>query len=440
MDSLSATPEREAPRTLGHRPVLDGLRGLAVLLVIALHVGLLAAGFIGVDIFFALSGFLITALLYEEHDRAGNISLRRFYARRARRLLPALAALAAGFALVVLILDPFPGIWPLGRLEAVTLLFVNNWVTALAPGHGHVLGPLSPTWTLAEEVQFYILWPAALWALLRMRARPRTVLLLVAIAIAALVCAGTATRHAIANYNAYTSPLDRGAELLLGAAVAIAWRERLTPRFLDSPIAGWLLVAGLTLLLVVAAPPVWSSYLPAATLAAILIVHLLGARGPVLDRALSWRPVRYTGRISYGIYLYHLPTYWLLWTYVPGRSPLFYAPIVLAISVIAATASWRLIEAPVVRGLRAMISTDNRSHDRHDQNHLPHVHVSGWVRRRTGPESRKPARRPRTRAPSMAPRRADPRGGHRRHQLADGSARGLRDGTKHVRADPRRVG
>jgi peptidoglycan/LPS O-acetylase OafA/YrhL len=440
MDSLSATPAREVPRALGHRPVLDGLRGLAVLVVIALHVGLLAAGFIGVDIFFALSGFLITALLYDEHDRAGMISLRRFYARRAQRLLPALAALAVGFALVVLVLDPFPGMWPLGRLEAVTLLCLNNWVTAIAPGHGHVLGPLSPTWTLAEEVQFYLLWPAALWGLLRLRARPRTVLMLLAIAIVALIGTGTVARYAVANYNAYTSPIDRGAELLLGAAAAIAWRERLIPRILGAPIAGLLLAAGLTLLLATAAPPVWSSYLPAAALTALLIVNLLGGRGRVLDRALRWRPLRHTGRLSYGIYLYHLPIYWLLWTYVPGRSPLFYAPIVLAISMIAATASWRLIEAPVVRGRKAMIPTDNRSHDRYDQNHLPHVHVSGRVRRRPGSEPRAPARRPRTRAPSMAPRRADPRGGYRRDQLSNGSARRLRDGTQHVRPDPRRVG
>jgi peptidoglycan/LPS O-acetylase OafA/YrhL len=350
MNSLSCTEERQRPRTLGRRPVLDGLRGVAVLLVIALHVGLVAAGFIGVDIFFALSGFLITALLYEEHDRAGKISLRRFYARRAYRLLPALAALAVAFALVVLLLDPFGGIWSLGRLMTATLLFVNNWVTALAPGHGHVLGPLSPTWTLAEEVQFYLLWPAALWALLRVGARPRAVLVLVVVAIVALVCAGTAARHALPNYNAYTNPLDRGAELLLGAAAAIAWRERLTPRILELPIAGVLLAAGLALLLAVAAPPISSSYLPAAALAGLLIVNLLGARGRVLEAVLEWRLLRYTGRISYGIYLYHLPIYYLLWTYVPGRSPLIYAPIVLAVSVGAATASWRLIEAPVVRG------------------------------------------------------------------------------------------
>jgi peptidoglycan/LPS O-acetylase OafA/YrhL len=256
------------------------------------------------------------------------------------------------FALVVLVLDPFPGMWPLRRLEAGSLLCLNNWVTAIAPGHGHVLGPLSPTWTLAEEVQFYLLWPAALWGLLRVRARPRTVLLLLAIVIVALVGGGTMARHAIANYNAYTSPIDRGAELLLGAAAAIAWRERLMPRMLDSPIAGLLGAAGLVLLVATAAPPVRSSYLPAAALTALLIVNLLGGDDRLLDRALRWRPLRYAGRISYGIYLYHLPIYWLVWTYLPGRSPLFYAPIVLAVSVIAATASWRLIEAPVVRGVR----------------------------------------------------------------------------------------
>ena len=171
-DSCSASPasgialrsagDQQPPRRLGHRPVLDGLRGVAVLLVVAVHVGLLDSGDIGVDVFFPLSGFLITALLYEEWERHGALSVRRFYARRARRLLPALTMLVVAFAALARLVHTFSATLPKGTLAASTLLFANNWVATLSPAHGRALGPLSPTWSLAQEGQFYLLWPAVL--------------------------------------------------------------------------------------------------------------------------------------------------------------------------------------------------------------------------------------------------------------------------------------
>src|SRR5437879_173750 len=114
-------PRSNDTTRLGRRPALDGLRGVAVLLVMAAHTGLLSNGYVGVDIFFALSGFLITSLLYDEFERTGRISFRRFYGRRARRLLPALVIVVAAFVCVVVALDPFPNLWPLGRLILSTL-------------------------------------------------------------------------------------------------------------------------------------------------------------------------------------------------------------------------------------------------------------------------------------------------------------------------------
>ncbi len=352
---------------LGRRPALDGLRGLAVMVVIGVHLGLVAGGYVGVDVFFALSGFLITALLYEEWDRTGTIELRRFYKRRARRLLPALLALLAGFAIVMLVLHPFAGLWPLGRLIASTLLAANNWVTALVPRHGQVLGALMPTWTLSQEVQFYLLWPFALWWLLRRRARPRAILAMLALAMLVLLGAGAPVSHAYPAYNSYTSPFDRGAELLLGAAAAIVWREGLVPAPLRWPAAGWIAAGALVYTLCVAATPDRAWYLTSAVLGAIVIVNMLGearraddagehsptVRTPgLLERLIGAPPLRYTGKISYGIYLYHLPLYYLLWTYVRGRSPYFYAPILMATSFALATASWYLIEAPIVNRKR----------------------------------------------------------------------------------------
>jgi peptidoglycan/LPS O-acetylase OafA/YrhL len=376
MESASVPPQAEVPQAppadraaerLGRRPVLDGLRGLGVLLVICLHVGLLARGYIGVDIFFALSGFLITTLLYEEWEHTGAISLRRFYERRARRLLPALWLVVAAFIAVVLAVNPFTGLWPLGRLVATTLLFANNWVTALAPAHGQVLGPLVPTWTLAQEVQFYIAWPLALLILLRFGARPRVVLGLLALAVATLFASVPLVRHAYPAYNPYTSPLDRGAELLLGAAAAISWRTHLMPAVLRSTAAGWVCAGGLVAVLVAAAPvPEQWTCLSAAALAALLIPNLLGRRtascrgrpsprprwpdGGLLTGLLGSRPLCATGKISYGLYLYHLPIYYVLWHYLPGRSPFFYAPLVFAASFAAAAVSWRVIEHRVIRG------------------------------------------------------------------------------------------
>jgi peptidoglycan/LPS O-acetylase OafA/YrhL len=325
---------------------------MAVILVIADHVGLLVGGYLGVDVFLPLSGFLITALLYEEWDRTATISLRRFLARRAQRLLPALTMLVAGFGVLMVLLDPFPGLWSLGRLSATTLLFANNWVATLAPRHASVLGALSPTWTLAQEGQFYLLWPPMLYLLLCHRSSPRTVLTALGGAIAVLLVLSPLCAHADPSFNIYTSPFDRGAELLLGAGAAIVWRERWVPRPLPASLVGWLVVGALAFVVlhVSGSEPGW--YMTAAVLATLLILQLMSARGEpgLLARALGCRPLAATGRVSYGIYLFHVPIYYLLWAYLPLGSPARYFPVVLGLSIAAAALSWKLVEAPALHG------------------------------------------------------------------------------------------
>jgi peptidoglycan/LPS O-acetylase OafA/YrhL len=361
--------DQQPARRLGRRPALDGVRGIAVLLVIAVHVGLLDSGDIGVDLFFPLSGFLITALLYEEWERHGALSLRRFYARRARRLLPALIMLVVGaFAVLSLFVHTFRATMPKGTLVGSTLLFANNWVATLAPAHGRALGPLSPTWSLAQEGQFYLLWPVVLAILLRWRTRTSFVLGVLGVSILVLVAAVPLVRHAYPTYNPYTSPLDRTAEMLLGCAAAILWREWLLPPLLGRPLTGWLAVAGLAFVLAEAGAPKRTSYLAAAVLATLLIISLLtdGRAGSVPDRprsriaaraggalsaALSSTPLRFTGKVSYGIYLYHLPIYYLVLNYAPGQSHYFYGAVVLAASLLAAACSWQLLESPIIHGI-----------------------------------------------------------------------------------------
>ena len=384
-DALRSAADHQPARRLGQRPALDGLRGIAVLLVIAVHVGLLDSGDIGVDVFFPLSGFLITALLYEEWERHGTLSLRRFYARRARRLLPALTMLVVVAFAVLWFVHTFRAAMPKGTLVGSTLLFANNWVATLSTAHGRALGPVSPTWSLAQEGQFYLLWPAVLAILLRWRRRTPFVLGVLGVSILALIAAVPLARHAYPTYNPYTSPLDRTAELLLGCAAAILWRERLLPRLLGRPIAGWLALAGLASVLAQARAPQPTTYLAAAVLTTLLIISLLtddqpGAvsdrplrrfadrAGGTLPAALNSPPLQFTGKISYGIYLYHLPIYYLLLNYAPGRSHYFYGAIVLAASLLAAACSWKLLESPINHGIapggRILARVTRSRHDR----------------------------------------------------------------------------
>jgi len=344
MASNAVTPPR-----LGRRPVLDGMRGIAVLLVVLMHTGLLAHGYVGVDVFFGLSGFLITTLLYEEWEGTGTISFRRFYERRARRLLPALFLLVGAFTVLYLAVHPFI-VWPLGHCLFTTLLFANNWVVGL--GHEHDLGVLSPTWSLAQEEQFYLIWPLLLWLMLRWRLRPLAVLVLLALAIVALVEAVPHVEHALPAYSPYFSPLDRSAELLLGCAGAVMWRNGWVPRVLRWRLTAGVLVCAFVFVLVDPQLPLRWVYLGSAVIAVPLIVNLLSAGDGVIARVLACAPLRYIGRISYALYLCNLMIQSLLMHYVPGRSQYFYAPIVIATSVLVAGASWHFVESRVL-GRRA---------------------------------------------------------------------------------------
>jgi peptidoglycan/LPS O-acetylase OafA/YrhL len=337
--------ERSTPRRLGRRPALDGLRGVAILLVMLEHTGLLKNGYVGVDVFFGLSGFLITTLLYEEWERSGGISFRGFYERRARRLLPALFLMVGAFALIYVLFNPFTG-WPLGRRVATTLLFANNWVDGL--GHQHDLGALSPTWSLAQEEQFYLVWPILLWLMLRSGLRPLAVLGFLAFAIFGLIAAVPHVQHALPAYDEYFSPLDRSAELLLGCAGAVLWRNRWVPWPLRWRVTEWVLIALFGLLLFDDSPQLRWIYLGCAAIAVPLILALLSAADGFLARALRCAPLAYLGKISYALYLFNLVIHNLAIHYLPGRSLYFYAAITFAVSIPAAGLSWHVVESRVL--------------------------------------------------------------------------------------------
>ena len=364
----SQDSQRPRPRRLGHRPVLDGLRGIAIFLVMLTHTNVLPNGYVGVDLFFALSGFLITTLLYDEWDRNGGISLKRFYGRRARRLLPALGLLI----LIALVVDvtcyQMTG-WPFAEKALTSVLFVNNWLAAT--GHAGQLGSLNPTWSLAQEEQFYLVWPLVLLVLLRHRVRPPMVALVLLGAICLLIAAAP---EGGTEYSVYYSPAARAAELLFGCLGAVVWRHRLLriPRALKSKLPVglvamlgqrrlWRALGALVLAYLFVALlfndrlSTEQVYLRACLLAVPLIVTLVGAPGSLIARAIACPPLRYLGRISYALYLFHLLMRNVVYHVVPNGSVYLNAALTIALSVVLAGASWRIVESRVLasgRGCR----------------------------------------------------------------------------------------
>ena len=334
----------------GYQPSLDGLRGVAVLAVMTYHSGLIRGGFLGVDMFFALSGFLITRLLLQERAATGAINLRDFYVRRALRLLPALIVFLLLWTCFLLVTVP-PEYWGVvGRYVGAVLFYVANW----AGIHGLPMGIFGHTWSLAIEEQSYLIWPLVVVLVGRLR-RPRLIACLLAlVAVVSLawrlhLALGGATERRI--YWATDAHADG---LLIGAALAflLAGGRRLTRA---GPVAsGMALVATVGLLGLLVAAPFNPSYaygvsalVALATSALILEVGRPGSRAA---RLLEARWLVWAGRISYSLYLWHFPIFSQFGVLnFPGHlsAPL---PGLLAWSVTfaAAFASYFFVERPAL--------------------------------------------------------------------------------------------
>jgi len=359
-------------RRLRHLPGLDGVRGLAVVAVLLFHGGVLWAGggFLGVDAFFVLSGYLITRLLIEERSRAGCISLRGFWARRVRRLFPALLALLLLVCLYAAFLAT-PDTRHRLRLDAMaTLGYIANWRLA-ASGTGYfdrlaLPSPLQHTWSLAIEEQFYLLWPLTVVAAFRWARRPLRTLLVIA--------GGAALASAVAMAGFYSPGSDpsriyygtdtRAQSVLFGVALALllagAAGRPVDPSGLRRR-GRWLLeVAGGT----GAAFTAWawttatggSPWLYRGgfavcgiAVAAVLTDVVLVPEG-LLARILSVSPLQVLGRISYGLYLWHWPIFLAIngeRTSLPGPALL---GLRLAVTLAVSLLSFRFLELPVRRG------------------------------------------------------------------------------------------
>jgi peptidoglycan/LPS O-acetylase OafA/YrhL len=305
---------------LGHRPALDGLRGVAVLSVLADHGGFLPepTGGIGVALFFVLSGFLITRVIVEARDD-GAWSLGRFLANRFFRLFPALLLMVA----VVSVLLLARGYSPAGVAEraAPPLTYVQNMFRPLSlPVFGH-------TWSLGVEEQFYLLWPLVLpW--FAARARPGLVL---GLAVAASATAMVVLPRDWLPMHAYA--------LLTGCALAL----------LGLPRGRWLLPVGaLAYVGAIAVSPAYHQIYVYGPMTATPAAALLVAGACQGNRWLELPALRYVGRISYALYLWHVPLLRLTGTTYAGAAAL----LPLAAAVLIASASTLLLEEPVRRAWR----------------------------------------------------------------------------------------
>ncbi len=363
----TAPPPESAGPLIGHSRPLDGIRACAVVAVLLFHAGLagLAGGFLGVDAFFVLSGFLITSLLLAERQRYGRIAVGRFWVRRARRLLPAL--------LVVVVATVVAGHYRLDsdalrllRTDAyATVAYVANW-RMIFRGTGYVAAtaapsPLQHAWSLGIEEQFYLLWPllilglTAWWRI----GRARWVLAVVCAAgavVSAVLCARLYRPDAMAR--AYYGTDTRAQALLIGAALAALLVRRPTARTRRRPVpgvAGWAGVAVTAGLWHYGSDEAAWMYRGGLTVAALataaVIAHTVTSPGSVLSRALSLPPLVGLGRISYGVYLWHWPLFTFVTTDATGLSrwPLF--AVRLAGTLALALLSYYLIEQPVRRGV-----------------------------------------------------------------------------------------
>ena len=353
-EPTAATARVRAPSfRLGHRPVLDGVRGLAVLLVVLHHTTTIAPrGYAGVDLFFVLSGLLITSLLEEEYERHHRSAFGRFYLRRLLRLGPALAVLLLTVAVWVLIFPTSYAAGPTAHALLPTLLYFSNWTGAA----GVDSGMLGHTWSLGIEEQYYLVWPVLLWCALRAGGRPRALLVCV-VGIAAAVLA----RYLFAAHGGGLNQIYNGFEtrwdsLLLGSALSVLLHSRSVrvPPWLAllAPVS----LAALVFVVVSSGDMIVGVGGPALA-AAVLLATLVTVRVPLLTRLFESRVMGAMGRISYGVYLWHYPVALVLQHGLGlGRGWLLLAGD-LVISVLLASASYRWVEAPF-RRLRVRLRSD----------------------------------------------------------------------------------
>ena len=349
---------------LGHEPVLDGVRGIACLMVMAVHLsalgakqapGVLPNGFLGVDVFFVLSGFLITSLLLQEWSHTQDISFRRFYARRALRLLPALYFFVAILVVVGAVLGWNVAFGPKPWLAlGSTLFYFSNWV--------HDIGRLSITWSLSVEEQFYLLWPPTLFLLLRRGVRLPVIIAGLMLVVGIVCGVRFALWHSLVGsegvlaafmrcYHGTDTRLDAP---LIGCIAALwaAWRglPKRTLAWNLTAVASAALIAvacggeDIRLTFMRPAPALRLEFLfrggftLVAAAAACLTLHMLSNTRGLASRVVGAAPLAWVGKRSYSLYLWHSLAYYTPAVFI-GKAAEVYA---------ASWSGWLLLSAAKV--------------------------------------------------------------------------------------------
>ncbi len=345
--------EAAAPFRLGYRPGLDGLRGVAILAVLAVHTShifgwsLLKGANAGVDIFFVLSGFLITTLLIEEWEQTGDVSLKSFYWRRALRLIPALLVLLTVlYFLSDLFFSPVEAN-DTRRGIPVAFVYASDLALAFFPLH---LGALQHTWSLAIEEHFYLIWPVVLLAALKLGiGKKRIVLITLLVVIASGLQRASLHQFGAPPVRTYYGIDTRADALLIGCltGLCVSWglvharalRPLLVPALM---FIGFCMVAtgfgssfmtlgGFTLL---------------AIATGVVIVNVVLGPPGYLCGLLEFGPLVWVGRISYGLYLWHYPVFKA--TSSLNTSWPLKLGLAVALTLIVTTLSYYLIEQPAL--------------------------------------------------------------------------------------------
>ncbi|MBS0360759.1 MAG: acyltransferase, partial [Proteobacteria bacterium] len=336
-----------------YRRDIDGLRALAVAAIVAFHAfpALVPGGFVGVDVFFVISGFLITRIIADQRD-AGRFHWGGFYLRRARRILPALILVALATAAAAAMIELPRQLQASGGAMAASAIFATNLLFALGQGYfapGPQLNPFLHLWSLGVEEQFYLLWPALVaalsWGAIR-RARPWLALTLLA---ASLAFAQLLLAQGAATWSFFSLP-SRAWEFLAGGVLSLGAVRPPGPRAAaGASVAGLALVVGSIFLLRDSTPFPGLAAAPACLGTALLLWSGDG-QAPATARLLGAGPAVALGRVSYSVYLWHWPLLVLAADAVQGPlRPVARLALVLAALGLAAL-SWRFVEQPWRRG------------------------------------------------------------------------------------------
>jgi peptidoglycan/LPS O-acetylase OafA/YrhL len=362
---------------MGYQPSLDGLRAVSVAVVLLYHAGFswMHGGFFGVEVFFVVSGFLITSLLLDEHERDDRVGFRTFWMRRVRRLFPALYAVLAAVAVWTALAGSAEQQSELRRDVVWSIFYVNNWGQILGdvPYFAGEPSLLRHLWSLAVEEQWYLVWPLAFVALLRVRvARHVMGGLIIGSAFAVFAYmfwmqsrAPTTLGGPLAAFDGldrtnflYLSTITRAGGLLLGAGAAFVWRpwrwghapDARAGRILD-PL-GAAAVAALGCAAAVAqltAGYVYQWLLPLVSI--LSLVAVMAAVHPAavgFRRIFGWGPLVEVGKRSYGLYLWSWPIFVIVGATDGAVGPFL---VSMAITVVVAEASYRFLEQPVRKGI-----------------------------------------------------------------------------------------